>query len=302
VKTLLSLFDENCHQLKQRIAEDLSPENVVREVKTFLDHILAKYQKEAEREPTQRSLAVFSIEALKASMSTLVAASEVEIWSREQPVKTLFRLPPVITPLSWWRGIQVVILLFLFIMFWINQNFIYFGLLVVLVLNEFRGLLIPRARIGENISSKHSPFRTVQELPTIQGKVQIKVDSYLSKLADALLTTDKLLTEVLSMKTSTAEKEAILESDADLLNLFQDLLEARQTEDAEFALKQVRVVPFILERYGIAVENYSGKNEHFFEFVPSLNSHDKTSQTLRPALVKDKRPLKRGLVTEPTSE
>ena len=177
MKTLLSLFDENCHQLKQRIAEDLSPENVVREVKTFLDHILAKYQKEAEREPTQRSLAVFSIEALKASMSTLVAASEVEIWSREQPVKTLFRLPPVITPLSWWRGIQVVILLFLFIMFWINQNFIYFGLLVVLVLNEFRGLLIPRARIGENISSKHSPFRTVQELPTIQGKVQIKVDS-----------------------------------------------------------------------------------------------------------------------------
>lgn len=300
MKTLLNLFDENREQLKQRIKEAPNPENVVREGKNFLDYILAKYQQEAERNPIQRGLAAFLIDVLKSSMSILVAASEVEIWYREKSVTTDRSDSHAVRPTFWWRIAQAIVILSLLVMFWLNQNLIYLALLAILIVVEIGRSLIIKMR-GKSISTTSESSTSSETIPTIQTKVQVKVDTYLAKLADALLTADKLLAEVLTIKTHS-EKGTALESDSALLELFQDFLEARQAKDAEFALKQVRTIPFILERHGITVENYRDDNGHLFEFVPSLNPNDKTHQTLRPALVKDKRPLKRGLVAEPMSE
>ena len=53
----------------------------------------------------------------------------------------------------------------------------------------------------------------------------------------------------------------------DLLDFFQDLLEAAQFKDAEFALKTVRSLKRLLLNQDIRIEDYEeGKNDHISAF------------------------------------
>jgi hypothetical protein len=129
--------------------------------------------------------------------------------------------------------------------------------------------------------------------------VHVNTDLLVSILADAILAADKLLEAVLTVKKQTSDNG--LENDTSLLEFFQDLLRAKDRKNSEFAFLKIELLPHLLESHGIQAEAYTGTNEHLFEFQESINPQNTTFRTVRLALVKGKRLLKRGLVEEPAT-
>lgn len=296
--TLIELFDQHRNQLTNRISEDQSPENVVRETKRFLDFLGMNYIEQVEYTPIQRRLAPFIIDVLKASVSTLIAASQTSIWRRESPSSS----PPVsrhrrsiMSQTVWWRGGQALIILLLVAQLWGSGEILAFLLLILLVGSEMT-LIWPIKRL-------HLPWlknRTSSpEPPSLQVSVQIDISIFLTKFADTLLTVDKVLAETLVLKATPTVTGKGLEDYHSVIELLQDLLEAKNAADSTFALKKAKTIPAILEQYGLTMELFNGENHHFFEFLPHLDSNATDYQTLSPALVKNKRLICRGRVLEP---
>jgi hypothetical protein len=293
---LLKLFDTRRDDFRQTIADEPTPGNVTRASGRLLKEILTTYQKDEHLDPINRILAAYSMDILISSLSALTAAN-AEILPSENPIPKDTNKPSFFKAVFWLRLAQAIIALALVALFTINKNLFYLWI--------FTGLLVVTAAapvitwLRHRFSSSDSePAHGSPPTPAVQTEVRVDVGTYLAQLADALLTVDKLLAEAANL-TANTDRDAGPVDDPALLELFQDLLEARRAQDSEFALKQVGTITFILQKYGITVEEYNEQNGRFFEFIPTLNPDDKARQTLRPALVKDDRPLKRGLVTEP---
>lgn len=301
--TLLQLFDEERAQLSQRINNKPTPEVTVSAVKDFLDSLLTKYRKDEDHDPDQNRFAVQVIDQMKASISTLVAACETEIWKQDEPVVS--RQPDTDTPPATnltnlvIRGLQVLLATGILVLLWLERSFIYFALVTSLVVLELArtGLGFFKRR-SDKLLEKAYERTFAPEVPKLKAAIHVKADILLAKLADALLAADKVLGLVGTLNKPVVA-DGGLESDSEMLDLLLDLLEARDSQDAEYALKQIKSIPYHLSRYGIKVETFSGENENLFEFQPSLNPSSQTRRTLRPALLKNQRLLKRGLVEEP---
>ncbi len=76
------------------------------------------------------------------------------------------------------------------------------------------------------------------------------------------------------------------------LSLYGDLLEAARSKDGTYALDQLSKLPFYLHQKGIDTLEYSDDNRSWFDAIPG-----ERSETIRPALVKDGKLLKKGIVS-----
>ena len=87
----------------------------------------------------------------------------------------------------------------------------------------------------------------------------------------------------------------------DLLDFFQNLLEAAQFKDAELSLKTVRGLKRLLLDQNVQIEDYKeGQNDHYFSFLPGGTTR---RQTQKPALVSTEgRLLVRGLALEASED
>lgn len=137
---------------------------------------------------------------------------------------------------------------------------------------------------------------------TAKVDVQLKISSvpiFLNCIADALSYADKALNE------QTSEKEGdSLEKETQILNLFQDLYEAKTFHDGEWALKKVGQIQAILWGRGIAVKEFDPMDAAdllLFDVEPGADPSISQHITIRPAFIKGKRVLLRGRVAEPFS-
>ena len=78
-----------------------------------------------------------------------------------------------------------------------------------------------------------------------------------------------------------------LTSDAAFLRL-----KASLAKDGAYALDQISKVPFYLHQKGIEAMEYSEEYRTWFDVIPG-----EKKETIRPALVKDGRLLKKGIVS-----
>jgi hypothetical protein len=297
--TFIQIFDQTQGDLRQRLKTNPDPEKVVQEVKGFLDDLLDAYRQEEDRDPDQKRFAGRVIDVLRASLATLLAASETEIWRRNQP-DAVQEIPTSSSFMNiLLRLCQLLIVAALLGLLYIEMLFVYFGLVGGLV-----GLEMLRAGVSYYKKRKRDQAvrRTLEkareiEFNLLKASVQVNTDLLVSLLADSLLTADKLLEEVLTVKKQASDQG--LESDGALLELFQDLLRAKDRKNSDFALMKIELLPHLLDRHGIQAEAFTGTNEHLFEFQESINPKNTGYRTVRLALVKGKRLLKRGLVEEP---
>ena len=90
----------------------------------------------------------------------------------------------------------------------------------------------------------------------------------------------------------------------DMLDIFQDFLEALQFQDAEYALKITRRLKRTLERQGIKTEDFKqGTNDSHFEFQLDDNPESVDYMTTRYALLsQDGKLLSPGTVLEPAKK
>ena len=74
------------------------------------------------------------------------------------------------------------------------------------------------------------------------------------------------------------------------LALYAELLEAMYSRDGEAALDKMEDIRYFLHRNQIEVADYTEENREWFDVMPSISS-----ATIRPALVRDGKLLKKGL-------
>ena len=296
---LVDIFDKERRHLSERIG-DGPPEKAVRIIRDFLGRLPAKYkEKNTDLTLNESRRLGFLVDLLQAASSLLVVPS-AELSRPYQPDSRPVDGDTQKGTLK--KAAQIVLFVLLL-----------GGLLAV---GAFSALLILLLLVAVTLPSsvlrnpdKWLPYLWSQTPQTdeenaplgeangAQAVVAIKAHDVLSQLRQMIKAAET------AFEDEADEPEPLpanpIHESRDLLDFFQNLLEAAQFKDAEFALKTVRSLKRLLLTQDIRIEDYEeGKNEHYFGFLPG------TSRLMqRPALVsKDGRLLLRGSVIEPSEE
>jgi hypothetical protein len=285
MSTLTELFDQHRAQFRQRLGDELPPEQAVQEVKSWLGSLLTLASREKDRSLAERRLLGFLLDVVKSGVATLVSC-EAAAAERQRPV----RVASTPSRGDWFlRLARVIVVAALGSALFQVENFFCLALLAVLVLLDVREWFF-----------KPSVTATQVTLPEPTAEIRVNVDALLSRLREILRTADAVLAEASQPLPSPVSS---LGDDAALLELFQELLYAASVEDGLFALKQLKPLMFLLEKHGIKAERFSAERAFLFDAVPSLDAKSREWLTLKPALVtKEGKPLRRGLVTEPANK
>lgn len=296
---LVDVFDEERRNISEKI-EDGPPEKAARIIRDFLGTLPAKYEeKSTDLTLNEKRRLGFLIDLLQAASSLLVVPS-AELYHPYQPDSG-----PVGGDMQ--QGtLKKVAQIVLFVL-------LLGGLLAV---GAFSALLILLLLVAVTLPSsilrnpdKWLPYlwsqtpQTDQEDSTLgeandaQAIVTINANDLLSHLRQMIKAAET------AFEDEADEPEPFpanpIHESRDLLDFFQNLLEAAQFKDAEFALKTVRSLKRLLLNQDIHIEDYEeGKNDHHFGFSPGTGS-----LMQRPALVsKDGRLLLSGTVIKPPEE
>lgn len=126
----------------------------------------------------------------------------------------------------------------------------------------------------------------------IKAEARVTADAagFVDSLADALRTADHIL-----LRLSEPDTETHWRQDARLIGLVQGLLEAREANDGDFALKLIGAeLETILSAEGIEKIEYSKKTADLFDVLPGIDiDHPKLAA---PALKVGDEVIKRGTV------
>lgn len=297
MSTLIELFDQHRAQLIKNLNDDSTPEKVVHESKRFLDWLKINYLESTSSSTIQQRLVPFIIDLLKASLSTLVSASQTEIWHQESAKIPSSRHQSLTNKTLILRLGQLMAIVLLTLQMWGNHEFLALIVLLALIGSELITIL-PMHQLFFWLSSSN---QTKTASPTLQIKIQVDISTYLPKLADALLTADKVLAQALVLNQPSQTNQG-LEQYPLLLELLKDLLEANSTGDSAYALKKTKTIPALLEQHALRAEVFNGENHQLFEFLPNLDPNENHYKTLSPALTKDNRLISLGRVLEPKVE
>jgi len=282
--TLIELFKQHQTKLTNNLNDNATPEKVVDESKHFLDWLKSKYLTSSSPSANQQHLMPLIIELLKASLSTLVSASQTKF--EQQQVTQMTPCHQSLTNKFFVLRLgQLMAVVLLAVQMWGNNEFLALIVLLALAGSELITLL-PLHRLSAN-----------QSQATSIAPPLINISTYLLKLTDALFTADKILAQAVVKPSSQA-----LEQHPLLLELLKDLLAANCSEDSACALKKTKTIPALLEQHALRAEVFNGKNHQLFEFLPNLDPNENRYKTLSPALTKDDVLISLGQVLKPKIE
>ena len=289
---LVDIFDEERRHLSEKIG-DGPPEKAARIIRNFLGTLPAKYEeKNTDLTLNEKRRLGFLSDLLQATSSLIV----VPFAELDRPYQLDSR--PVGGDAGRTKKVARMVLFVLLLG----------GLLAV---GAFSALLILLLLVAVTLPSSilRDPNKWLsylwsqtpqpgQEDSTLgEAKVAINANDLLSELRQMIKAAET------AFEDEADEPEPLpanpIHESGDLLDFFQDLLEAAQFKDAESALKTVRSLKRLLLNQDIRIEDYEeGKNDHYFGFLPGASR-----LMQRPALVsKDGRLLLRGTVIEPSEE
>ena len=296
---LVDIFDEERRNISEKI-EDGPPEKAARIIRNFLGTLPAKYEeKNTDLTLNEKRRLGFLIDVLQAASSLLVVSS-AELY---RPYQLDSRSVGGDTRQGTLKKAAQMIL-FVLLLGGLLAVGAFLALLILLLLVA---VTLPPSILRN--PDKWLPYLWSQtpqtdqedsalgEANDVQAVVTINVNDLLSQLRQMIKAAETALEDEAD-EPEPLPTNPIHES-RDLLDFFQNLLEAAQFKDAEFALKTVRSLKRLLLNQNIRIEDYEeGKNDRYFGFLPG------TSRLMqRSALIsKDGRLLLRGTVIEPSKE
>ncbi len=296
---LVDIFDEERQHLSEKIG-DIPPEKAVRIIQNFLGTLPAKYkEKNTDLTSNESRHLEFLINLLQAASSLLVVPS-AELYRPYQLDDSSVGGDMQQSTLK--KAAQIV--LFVLLLGGLLAIGAFSALLILLLLVA---VTLPPSILRN--PDKWLPYlwsqtpqtdeedSTLGEANDTQAVVTIKAHDVLSQLRQMIKAAEA------AFEDEADEPEPLpanpIHESRDLLDFFQNLLEAAQFKDAEFALKTIRSLKRLLLNQDICIEDYEeGKNDRYFDFLPG-----KSRLMQRPALVsKDGRSLLRGTVIKPPEE
>ena len=292
---LLEIFDEERPRLSEQIREEPDPTKVARRVRNFLGSLPTKYEeKRNDLTLNEKRRLGFLTDVLKDASSLLIVHTA-----------ELYR-PDVRTghTNTQWDKLKKAAQMILFVLL-LGVLLTAGGFLALLLLFLLVAVTLPASVLRS--PDKWLPYFLSQipetnqedaqsgEANNVQVVVQVNVSELLTQLRQMIKTVET------AFEDEADEPEPLpanpIHEAKDLLDFFQNLLEAAQFKDAEFALRTVRSLKRLLLDQHIQIEDYEeGQNDRHFSFLPG---GDARRQTQKLALVSaEGRLLVRGIVLE----
>lgn len=296
--TFLSLYDQHASELSAAIPDESTPDRAVEAVRAFLDRLSEQYHAAAELPEHVAVAARAGMDVLRDAAGILVSASRTQIWFQPGPggLPGTQRKRHFLWTRIFLSSAVVALVAFAGLVLWTGQQIDALVLLVAAAALELLRVVI--SFIGGR-RGRRDMDRTVSEMRS-QAVVHVDPRALQSRLSHALGALDKLIERAASVRPSIASAGPVIEDPA-FTELLQDLMEARETGDGEYALRVLRSLRAVLEQHGIRVVSFDGANRNLFEFTPAVDSSTQ-DVTLRPALVHEGRVLRRGLVAAPSRQ
>ena len=127
----------------------------------------------------------------------------------------------------------------------------------------------------------------------LKAEPRIDAEKIWRTMHATVLVADRNITDALAArKNEEARNGKDPEEEKTDLALYSDLLEAQLSKDGEYALDQISKVPFYLHQKGIETMEFNEEHRSWFDVIPG-----EKKETIRPALVRDGRLLKKGIVS-----
>ena len=282
---ILEYLEQDREKFLAELAEKRTPENAIPVIIAEVDRLLYRYNAECE-EDELRECAAGMAEAVKAVCALTDSVKEIKVWERTLPAaygRKKESLLPMAAAGCGSMAVGVLLAVFLHP----------FGIILSSILPSVAFiagavlLFLTGRKLGQG---KAVPEKRETERHTESILDEDRVYRYLRA---SVMVMDRRLDE-LAGELRFREAENGAEGEGDLSDtqvaLYSDLLEALYSEDGEFALERLKNLTYYLHSLGIELEEYSEKNEEFFDRMPGAGT-----LTIRPALVRGGILLKKGL-------
>lgn len=293
--SFLSLFDSHVSELEAALPPDATPDGAAEAIRAFLDRLHDHYVAANKPDEAEAVAARAGIGILESAAQVIVSASRSEIWQQAGPggLPGESRKRRFVWTRVLFAVIAVVLTAYFGLVLWTFQRWNEMILLGAAAAAELVRIVLAF------LASRHSRNAERQKVAEVRSRATIHVDraALVRRLSQAVGALDKLVEDARRLRPSIASAGPVVEDPA-FTELLQDLMEARETGDGEYAVRVLRSLRSTLERHGIQVVSFNGTNRQLFEFQPTLQGAGAGDQTLRPALVQEGRLLRRGLVAE----
>jgi hypothetical protein len=292
--SFLTLFDSHVAELEAALPPEATPDSAAEAMRGFLDRLHDHYVAANPLGEAEAVAARAGIEILQAAAQVIVSASRSEIWQQAGPggMPGESRKRHLVWTRVLFAALAIGLTAYFALVLWSYQRWN-----ELILLGAAAGAEIVRVVLAF-FASRRSRKAERQKVAEVRSRATIHVDrqALVRRLSHAVGALDKLVQDAGRLRPSIASAGPVVEDPA-FTELLQDLMEARETADGEYAVRVLRSLRSTLERHGIQVISFDGANRQLFEFQPSLQPAG-GDQTLRPALVQEGRLLRRGLVAE----
>jgi hypothetical protein len=289
--SLAQHFAQERRDLQTALNRDLSPAQVVGEARRALDRAGLSFTRSVT-DPQIQKAGLWLLEIIKSGAGVLDRATHAEV----DMIETAPRASRF-DGLKGWRPS---------LFYMAAASFAVIGLVQGTAL-----LVVGAATLGilHGVSSLKSGFmprlpfaKTPQALPAPDGRtltphavIRTDIAGFINQLTESLATADHILARMVQTDPTDHWRD-----DPNLLAMFQNLLEAREAGDGNYALQVVgKEMKTVLSAAGLEALDYSKTTAQWFDELPALiiNEGDPDIEMAAPALMtKDGRLIRRGTV------
>ena len=285
---LQELLEKDRERLLASLRQAGTPEHAVPVIESEYDRLLYAYNEHCE-DDFERRCASMILQSARMSVPLIDTIGETKIWEQGGKLLTNESKKVRLTAILLLAGGIILLTASIVVLAGLeaalNKLFATPAVLIALLAGlvcVFLGGLFFRKTTKASYSEKE-----------LKAEPRIDSDRIYRALHAVVLVADRNIADALSLKRMEEEQsgQEPAENKADL-SLYSDLLEAQLAKDGEYALDQISKVPFYLHQKGIEAVEYSEENRSWFDVIPG-----EKRETIRPALVKDGRLLKKGIVS-----
>lgn len=280
---MIEFLDEEKDTLAAKLRDAASPAQCRPVLEEAIDRILLKSNGEAASD-RHREAAAFMLQVMRAAVPLVDTAGDIRIWRESAPDTAEVHKARILLPAG--AGCALCAAL-IFLLPLPQEAAVYVLPLACLLLPVSMALVYFAGKEG---SAKGVPGRAAG---MEKAEITLDADKACRILDAAILTADQNLKRL-------DEEEAWLSScgadgtaggiSPEELQLWADLLEASLSGDPDFLADRMSSLRYYLHKRQVDVIDYSEDSAEYFDLLPSMSPG-----TLRPALMKEGKLLKRGL-------
>ena len=293
--SMLEYLERDRTSLEESLLRDREGKQISRTLEQELDRLLLLHNEDCE-DPRERSAAASMVRVLRLAMPLVDTVGETRIWERKgSGTSAAGRYGGRTRAWKLWMSAGAVCLAAVLCLGG--------GILLPALRGEAAGgsaglLALLGVFLGGCLFSFYragAGSRGTDGEKDLQVEVRMDGKKVLRQLQTALIGMDQSLEELrVTEKREQEDTDRIQAADNPAeWDLFAALLEAAYSRDGDFALDQLDQVRHYLRRQGVEVVDCTEENRQMFDVMPSAGN-----STLRPALVRGGKVLKKGLAAE----